>query len=358
MLGTVTAMRRSAAALAPLLLCYALAAAVPRPGIVLRHLAWRLPGVGGLVDVQSVLLAVVLFCGGMSVRPTALRSVLRRPIPLVAAVAANTVLPFVLVPLVALALSGWPERAEAEGLSVGLLLMLAMPVAAGAVPWGQRAGADAPLLVGTVLGSTLLSPLTVPVCLLVTGVMVGPGGVGVLDDTATLHRLAATGAGGFAVFAVVLPCVCGLAVRSLTERLRWEGAAPAASRLNMGLALVLSYTNACGGFAQMRRNPDPGLLLVEVPLVAAVCGVSFLFGAVGARLTGAGGQGCTTMALAAGMSNSSAAAVLAGSWFPALPGVLLPILCYSLLQKTGAGVVAARAARHGSPAQAAVQTPA
>ncbi|WP_243639811.1 hypothetical protein [Streptacidiphilus pinicola] len=168
---------------------------LPGPGQTVRSLEVAVPVSGGRVSAQTVLLAMMLFGAGLSVRVAALGAVARRPGRLAVAVVVNAGLPAVVVPVLAVGLVRWNDPSEAEALAAGMLLMVTMPVAGGAVSWGQRGQANMPLIVAAVVGSTLLSPVTIPLGLRLTGRLLGPSGAGALDDTDTLSHLATSGAG-------------------------------------------------------------------------------------------------------------------------------------------------------------------
>lgn len=323
--------------------CYLLAGLFPRPGETLRALALRLPIEGGTFTVPMLLLAVMLMTAGLGVRVRDLGGVVRRPLRLVLGVAANAVLPAVLLPVVALCLRSWPDAGEVEFLTVGLLLVLAMPIAGGAASWGQNAGGNVPLVVAMVVGSTLCSPFTIPWGLRTAAVLVGPGGAGSLDDTTRLDGLAGTaGAGAFALALIVLPCVAGIAARALLGERRAAHAVPIVKAVNVVNILLLCYVNAAGALGQALSHPDPDLLVLAIGMSGAVCWLSFLLGQWMSRWTRCDTPDGISLTFAAGMNNTSAAAVLAASWFAHRPQVLLPILAYSLLQKLTAGAFGAR----------------
>ncbi|MFJ2766409.1 bile acid:sodium symporter family protein [Streptomyces sp. NPDC087300] len=338
MTKVITAVQRRLLVL--MLGCYVLAGLCPAPGEALRALAFRIPvGTAGTAELTlpMALLAVMLFNAGLGVRITDLRVVLRQPWRLTLGIAANALLPVLLLPCVALALRGWPDRAETEGLVVGLLLVLAMPIAGGAVSWGQNAGGNVPLVVAMVLGSTLLSPLTVPLGMQLTGHLVGPYGAGALDDTTTLDTVARTGAGLFALVSVVLPCLAGIAVRTVLGEDRARATLPTVKALNLLNILALCYINASGALGQALAHPDPDLLAAAIALSGAVCCLTFCCGRWLSRWTRCDRPDGISLTFAAGMNNSSAAAVLAAGSFTHRAAVLLPILSYSLLQKLAAG---------------------
>ncbi|MFJ7244312.1 bile acid:sodium symporter family protein [Kitasatospora sp. NPDC098652] len=320
-----------------MLVCYAVAGAFPAPGETLRALALRIPVSAAVLTVPMALLAVMLFNAGLGVRIADLRVVASRPLRLALGIAANALLPLFLLPVVALCLRSWPDPAEAEGLVVGLLLVLAMPIAGGAASWGQNAGGNVPLVVAMVIGSTLLSPFTVPLGLDVAGRLVGPHGAGILDDTTTVDTVARTGAGMFALVSVVLPCLAGIVVRALLGEERVRRALPAVKSVNLVNILLLCYTNAAGALGQAVARPDPDLVVMALGISGAVCGLTFCCGRWLSRWTRCDRPDGISLTFATGMNNSSAAAVLAAGWFSHRPEVLLPILSYSLLQKIVAG---------------------
>jgi len=331
-----------------MLLCYALAALLPGPGVAVRRWHLPAPGAGGELTVSAVLLAAMLFNAGLGVRPADLRGVVRRPGRVVAGVLGNALLPLLLLPVLALLLRPWGDPAETEALLVGLLLVLAMPIAGGAAAWGQNAGGNVPLVVTMVLGSTLLSPLTVPLGLRLAGGLVGPDGAGGLDDTARIDHLAGTAVGTFALVSVVAPCLAGIGLRRALGERRTLPLRAVVRPVNLVVVLALCYLNASGALGRVLRSPDPDLLALTFVSAGAVCAATFLAGAGLSWLARCDTEDAIAMTFATGMNNSSAAAVLAAARFADRPEVLLPILAYSLLQKSAAAVVGT-AFRGGRP---------
>ncbi|MBC2876632.1 bile acid:sodium symporter [Streptomyces mobaraensis] len=334
-----------------MLACYVLAGVFPAPGEALRAAAVPAPAGAGELTPPMVLLAVMLFNAGLGVRLAELRVVVRRPVRLVLGVAANALSPLIVLPLLALGLRTWPDPAEAEGLVVGLMLVLAMPIAGGAASWGQNAGGNVPLVVAMVIGSTLLSPLTVPLGMHVAGVLVGPYGAGALDDTAKVDVIARTGAGVFALVSVVLPCLVGVLARMLLGEERVRRVLPAVKAVkavNLVNILLLCYVNAAGALGQALAHPD--LLLLALVLSGAVCCLAFYCGRWLSSWTRCDRPDGISLTFATGMNNSGAAAVLAACRLSHRPEVLLPILSYSLPQKIVAGAAGTPPSTSGLPA--------
>ncbi|MGG8406466.1 hypothetical protein ACM614_07465 [Streptomyces sp. 12297] len=90
-----------------------------------------------------------------------------------------------------------------------MILTLAMPVAAGATVWTSGGRGDEPAILGLVLASALVSPLTVPVTVSALTPLLSA-------EYAQPLAAAADGTGaGFALTGVLLPCAAGIACRLL-----------------------------------------------------------------------------------------------------------------------------------------------
>ncbi|MFC1418020.1 bile acid:sodium symporter family protein [Streptacidiphilus cavernicola] len=317
-----------------MLVTYTLAAVLPGPGESLRAVPLgRFGGVG--FPLQAGLLALVVFNAGLTARSELLPTLLRRPGPLLLGIAVNALLPALLLAAGSVAAQGWHSQREAQSLLVGLALIGAMPVAAGATVYAQGGEGNATLTLGLVVGSTLLSPLTIPFGLHLGGFLTTG------DYAADLHESARTAGSLFTTLTVVLPCALGLLTGRLVALLGLEltPVLPAVRLFNLIVVITLSYTNACGALEPVVRRPDPDFLLLVVLAAAAMCGVSFLTGWVVAGRLRFGRPDAIALTYASGMNNSSAGAVLAATRIPDHPLVLLPILAYSMLQKVLAGSV-------------------
>ncbi|MEU9446596.1 hypothetical protein AB0D42_38345 [Streptomyces sp. NPDC048304] len=70
--------------------------------------------------------------------------------------------PLLAIPGVAFLLRQTPDADGGSGLVTAMILITAMPVAAGATVRTGKGDGDQPTMVGLILASTLLSPLTIP----------------------------------------------------------------------------------------------------------------------------------------------------------------------------------------------------
>ncbi|MFJ8825473.1 sodium-dependent transporter [Streptomyces sp. NPDC102467] len=316
-------------------LAYLLATLLPAPGLWLRrpHPLPLAPHLHLQLHTTALLLGLVLFVAGLQVPVQALGALLRRPRALLAGLALHLTAPLLIVPIVAFALRHSPDSDGGSGLVTAIILIVAMPVAAGATVWTGKGHGDQPTMVGLVLASTLISPLTVPL----TVHALTPLLSGAYADTLTAagHFLSS----GFALTEVVVPCgagvLCHVVLPAMWLRRLLVGVIPTA----LVGSLVLTYVNASGALAAFLTHPRPLLLGAALAVATAVCALSFAVGRIASRALRLDAPAAASLTLACGMNNSSASAVLLTTALPEKPHLLLPVLAYGLLQKTAANWV-------------------
>ncbi|MFF7237845.1 sodium-dependent transporter [Streptomyces collinus] len=314
-------------------LAYAAALFLPEPGLWLRR-AHSLPlGAPGALPLPTaqLLLGLVLLSAGLQVPSRALGSLLRRPTAVLAGLALHLALPLLAVPAVAFLLRWTPDTDGGSGLVTAMILIVAMPVAAGATVWTGGGAGDQPTMVGLVLASTLLSPVTVP---LVIGALLPllSGG-----NARTLAAAEHTTQGGFALASVVLPCAVGVLCRLALPAPWLSRVLGAVVPTALVGSLALTYVNACGALGSFLTRPRFLLTAASLGVATSVCLLSFAVGRCATRLLRLDSPTASSVTLACGMNNSSASAVLITSALPGKPHLLLPVLAYGLVQKTAAG---------------------
>ncbi|WP_172381097.1 sodium-dependent transporter [Streptomyces sp. MNP-20] len=314
---------------------YLAALLLPGPGVWLRHPRALPTGPGHALPVHTAvwLLALVLFSAGLQVPVRSLGQLLRRPLTLLAGIALHLAVPLLIIPPVVFLLRRSPDADGGSGLVTAMILIVAMPVAAGATVWTGKGQGDQPTMVGLVLASTLLSPLTIPLTVTVLAPLLGGGYADVLATAGSgLHS-------GFALTTVVLPCAAGLLCRLLLP-VRWaQPFSAAVVPTALVGSLLLTYVNASGALGSFLARPRPLLFVAAVIVATLVCAFSFLLGRLTARALRLDAPVASSLTLACGMNNSSASAVLLTTALPDKPHLLLPVLAYGLLQKTAANRV-------------------
>ncbi|MFD2119140.1 hypothetical protein ACFSNO_05700 [Streptomyces cirratus] len=152
--------------------------------------------------------------------------------------------PLVIIPALALALHRTPDTDGGSGMITAMILIAAMPVAAGATVWTARGGGDQPAMVGLVFLSTLLSPLTLPFTLAALSPLLSR------DYAATLAAAARIAGHGFALTGVVLPCAAGLVCHIVMPRRALAAVARTAPSTAFAGSLLLTYLNASGALGR------------------------------------------------------------------------------------------------------------
>ncbi|MBV9023403.1 MAG: sodium-dependent transporter [Streptomycetaceae bacterium] len=313
------------------LAAYVCAALLPGPGLVWRAAVLVMPGLPGLGEVpltiSAVLLGFVLFTAAFGIQPGLLAELARRPVALITGVCANVILPLLALPLLALGVHLWPHGGRSASLLVGIALIGAMPVAAGATVYGARAGANTALTVAVVLASTVLSPVTLPLTLAEAARLTGGAAC---ED---LSRLSRTAGGAFALVSVVLPCVAALFARRLLPERFVRSVLPWVKLAALVASVALTYLNAAGALGAVVKQPDVPLLVADVLAAAAMCTASLACGHWLGRVMKLARPEAIAVTVSSGMNNSSASAVLAATRLVDQPAVLVPVLAYSVIQK-------------------------
>jgi BASS family bile acid:Na+ symporter len=313
---------------------YAVAAAWPEPGLKARSVS-----VGEValfhervnLSLPVLTLAALLLNAGLGVQVSQLRGLARRPVTLLAGLAANLLIPVSYILGVSLVMDAWHNPDEVQNILVGLALVASMPIAGSSTAWSQNADGDLALSLGLVLGSTLLSPLTTPLALHAVGFMARG------DYAEDLHDLAAGGAGAFLAVGVILPSLLGIALRQCAGERRVTAAKPALKLVNTGVLLFLNYSNASASLPQAIARPDPDFLAATLAIVVGLCVLMFAAGWSLARLFRAARDRRVALMFGLGMNNNGTGLVMASLALADHPRVLLPIIFYNLVQHLVAG---------------------
>ncbi len=319
-----------------LLGAYALAGVLPGPGQVMRAARFGevvLLGERTPLSLPVLMLGFLLFHAGLSIKVSRLPDLDRHLLLLGAGLLTNLFFPVACILAVAQLLHFWPSADEVQYLLVGLALIAAMPIAGSSTAWSQKADGNLPLSLGLVIASTFLSPLTTPL-VLHSAALTTRGKYAEL-----MISLASKGTGVFLSVWVLLPSLAGILARPLIGDRRLESARPLLRVASSACLLLLNYVNAAASMPQVTAAPRPAFLAVILGVVAGVCVLSFFSGWVVARLCRADAGQETALMFALGMNNNGTGLVLASLALAAHPAVMLPLMCYNLVQHIVAGWV-------------------
>jgi bile acid:Na+ symporter, BASS family len=315
---------------------YAVAAFYPAAGCWLRDVSFgeiAAFGARSKVSLSMLMLASLLLTSGLGVQVGKIRQMIRRPNLLLAGLAANLVVPILLIVGVTNAMRGWHNADEVQNILVGLALVASMPIAGSSTAWAQNADGDLTLSLGLVVFSTMLSPLTTPLALHSVGLMATG------DYAEDLHELASGGTGLFLGFCVLAPSLMGIGLRRILGERRINAAKPRLKLSNSIILLVLNYANASVSLPQAVAQPDLDFLAVTLGIVIALCSLTFAAGWSVARQLHAAPPQATSLMFGLGMNNNGTGLVLASMSLADHPRVMLPIIFYNLIQHLIAGAV-------------------
>jgi len=319
-----------------LIVAYALGAFWPGPGRQARGLS-----IGHVtlfreqvkLSLPVLTLASLLVSASLGVNLVDLSGLARRPAPLLAGIAANSLIPIAYLRGVTVIMRPWHSPDEVQNILVGLALVASMPIAGTSTAWSQNADGDLALSLGLVLASTLLSPLTTPLALRTIGLMATG------DYAEDLRDLATGGAGLLLALAVILPTLLGVALRKVAGEYRIAAARPALKLINTSVMLFLSYSTASDSIPQAIAAPDTDFLIAMLLAVVGSCVVTFVAGWAIARWLGVGRNQRTSLMFGLGTNNNGTGLVMASLALADHPRVILPIIAYNLIQQLVAGVV-------------------
>lgn len=318
-----------------LIASYALAAGWPGPGDVVRGTSLgELPFTRGEFNSTHLLLGVLLFCVGVSIRPEESRQMWRLSRTVVWGVAAAWLIPLLgLALLLGLGACGGGGRSW-PAFVTGALLVAAMPPANSSSVWSELSGGQAAAAVSIIILGTLLSPLLTPALL---GLSARVGG----DLDGLTSAAAATSLEVLVAF-VVLPTALGIGVRSLCDALseRWQSALWTASRaVSLAALLTLNYANAAVAAPAIVAETSRAPTIIVFSLTVLWCGIVFGLAIGVSRWLGDGDPGRRVGCVyVTGMKNTGAALVLATTLLAQQPlAVLVPVV-YTVAQHLAAAL--------------------
>ena len=315
---------------------YGVAAVAPQAGLAIKDVSlgrFTLFGESIHLSLPMLLLSLLLLNAGLGMQTAQLRYLLHRPWILVAGLAANVFLPIAYIFVVSWIMRVWHNPDEVQNILVGLALVAAMPIAGSSTAWTQNANGDLTLSLGLVLLSTLLSPLTTPVTFdLVEHMAEG-------KYARALDALETQGGGAFLMICVILPSLLGIVLRPAIGEARTQAAKPMLKLLNSINLIVLNYSNASVSLPQAVADPDWDFLAVILLIVVGMCLVAFLSGWLLSRLFRTDLPQRASLMFGLGMNNNGTGLVLATMALSHFPHVMLPIICYNLVQHLMAGSV-------------------
>lgn len=258
----------------------------------------------------TALFAFMTFQGALGNNFRNVVDVFRHPSSMLVTLGISTVaMPVVAYLLGTLFFGGDPD------LVCGIVLEYSVPVAVVSAMWISMFGGDVAQGLATLLISTVISPVTIPLTLkILLGQTVEVDVAGMMIDM---------------LFQIALPAVAGMLVNDLTRGWGKQTLSPAIAPAAK-VALVLVILSNSTGVSPYIRHLTPQLVGVMV-FIAVFATSGYFAGLIIARLWKRPRATMITMTYQTGMRNISAGAVLTAQYFPG--EVMFPVIIGTLFQQ-------------------------
>ncbi|MBX9572262.1 MAG: bile acid:sodium symporter [Candidatus Obscuribacterales bacterium] len=316
---------------------YVLSVFIPGPGLLIREISFgklALPAGGAInVSLSLLLLGSLLFNAGLGLKLEEIRYLAQKRMLTFCAFAANTIVPFVFVCLIAATLGQWHNPDEVQNVLVGLALIVSMPIAGSSTAWAQNANGNLALSLGLVLLSTILSPLLTPI------VLNGFSSVANAHYANDLRSIATQGSDAFMLLTVLVPSCAGILLGIILGAERKAKLAANLKLANYAVLLTLNYSNAATSLPKAILQPDWDLLALVSVTTAVLCGICFTIGGLIGKIFKANKSDTASLMFGLGMNNNGTGLVLAASMLAEHSQIMLPLIFFTLFQQIIAAFV-------------------
>lgn len=330
--GLATTVRRWL--LVMLAMAYVAAAFAPSPGMWLRGLSLGSWGPGGEPARFSLwMVAVLLASGAVMSDPMRIRDLLRRPGSLLLALSMSWIVPLCVVFVATPLLGVWLPAQDSAGVSLGLALAAAMPVANSAVAWTHQSDGSIPWALGLVILSIGVSPWAAPFLLTLMGLTLSAA------QAASAEAVVTRTSGMVFLVWVLAPTAIGMIVGQMLGGVRRRIVGPWLVLTSAAALLLLNYANASAALPQIVADPQIRGIIASVLVATVLPTVGAFAGWQLAPLGSLNHRGRVAWAYSLGMKNTGLALGLAGALLVDMPLAVLVILLTTLLQHAVAGVV-------------------
>ncbi len=279
------------------------------------------------------MLSLLLFNAGLNIDNSQLTNLFKQPKLLISGLLANLIIPILFTFIVSILMSSWHDQDEIQNILVGLALIASMPIAASSTAWSQKSNGNLALSLGLVVFSTMLSPFTTPLGLHAVG-FITTG-----DYSSSLHQIAKQGTSAFLFISVLLPTIIGITLHFLLPKTFLQKAKMPIKDFNLLNLILLNYANASIVLPQVFKKPDWDFLLIILLITGSLCIFAFSIGSQIAKLFKSSNAEKSALMFGLGMNNNGTGLVLASLSLSNHPNIMLPIICYNLVQHLVAGYI-------------------
>lgn len=278
-----------------------------------------------LKPLVTSMFAFVTFQGSLGNNFSNLARTFRRPAPMLVAIAISQVL----MPLIGWVLGGL--LFSDPNIVAGIVLEYSVPIAVTSTMWIGIYAGDMSLALGTLLISTLISPVTIPATLrILVGATVQVDAAGMFFDMLVM---------------IALPAFAATALNQGTQGRVKTSLSPALAPLARIFVILVITTNSTS-LHDFIFNLTPELAGVLV-FIAFMASSGYIWGFAATRLMHLGREQAVTLTFCSALRNISAGAVIAQAYFPA--ATMFPVMTGTLFNQFLAAVFGRVFARAFTP---------
>jgi BASS family bile acid:Na+ symporter len=151
--------------------------------------------------------------------------------------------------------------------------------------------------------------------------------------------MASQGANVFLWLTVVLPSVFGVGLKVLLGENRVDPIKPYLKFMSLLTLISINYINGSKALPAVFKTPDADFICLVAVVTSFISAVSFAAGLGLSKLFKCSRGDTLALIFSLGMSNTSTGMVLASGALADHPGVLLPMIFYTLVQQALAGLI-------------------
>ena len=225
------------------------------------------------------------------------------------------------------------DQERAHDILVGVAVVASMPITGSSTAWSKTAGGNLALSLGLVLLTTILSPIFTPITLHSVDYQI----YGAYSDE--LHNLAGGAVIFFLITWVIIPSILEALIRLITQHSIYLILDAYINLINIGMLLLIIYSNASVYLAELISNPDLTFIALALVSVTTLCFSKFFAGFQISRIFSLPRSETASLTFGLGMNNNGGSLVLASTGLHSHPRVMLPIILYILLQHISAACI-------------------
>lgn len=311
---------------------YTLSVVFPAPGIFLNELSFGHLSMSSnhtfSITTPMVFLSIILFNASLCISNKDLKKIHKYFYLILAGVAGNFFLGFVIAALFRVPLSLFVSPDNVQQMLIAIAILTAVPIAGTATAWTQTVKGNLTLTLGMLLATTMMCPVLTP--LIFHAFTLFAHG----EYVDKLQYMANHGANTFLIFVVVTPAVIGIISHFIIGEANIRRANHLIKVTNQLCLSLLCYSNASAVLPQkILHNPNIKILALYFVVAVIFCFLTYFTGWVISKTFNTTMRDEMSLMFSEGMKNVGTALVLARFGFAEYANVSLLIIFFAIAQQ-------------------------